>query len=48
MPDCTGNPFGAYNDLILINFPAKRLEGKAGTKDEGCTEVDSHCFSISK
>jgi hypothetical protein len=25
LPDCTENPFGAYNDLVLIKFPAKRL-----------------------
>ena len=44
VPDCTGNPFGAHDDLILINFPAKRLKGKAGTKDEKRTEADSPYF----
>jgi hypothetical protein len=32
LPDCTGNTFGAHNDLICINFPAKRLKGKPGQK----------------
>jgi hypothetical protein len=41
LPDCTGNPFGAHGDSILINFPAKRLKGKAGTNDEVRTKVDS-------
>lgn len=41
LPDCTVNPFGAYDDFIVINVSAKRLNGKAGAKAEVGSEDDS-------